>query len=177
MYHNDYLGTSVSLPKEWYVQSQRAQEQLFNVGTEIVAGDKSELRAIAKSSQASTTNLFTVLEHPLGSPIPFIANIVCLAASTANSPGFTAQENLYFIRRTMEMSQLEVEFLESMTTSTIRGKEFDVMQVEMNVKGLTIKQTYYSIIHKNYALTLIIAYQSDEQQEVLQSIVDSITFD
>jgi hypothetical protein len=56
------------------------------------------------------------------------------------------------------------------------GVDFDVMEMEMSVRGIVVKQKYYATIMKGYALCFIVSFTTDEEQASLQKILDTATF-
>lgn len=72
----------------------------------------------------------------------------------------------------MEQSQFKYDSLDSeFIKENINGVEFYKMNAELNYRGLKIKQVYYSSVAKQFCLSFIISYISDEQKaELINSL-------
>jgi hypothetical protein len=44
------------------------------------------------------------------------------------------------------------------------------------LRGITVRQTYYANIMKDYALVFIVTFTTDEEESSLQDILESVTF-
>ncbi len=177
VYRNEYFGFSATFPKDWSVQDQTAQRRLMKRGTQLIAGDDANLKAMVKASELQTVNLFAVFEHPVGSPVESNPNILSLAEQVRDMPGIKRGKDYFFqVRKMLEAGQMQVEFPKDYYSERLGGVEFDVMELEIPVRGKTIKQKYYAAIQKGYALSFIISFSTDDEAAALQKILDSIAF-
>ena len=177
VYRNEYFGFSVTLPKDWSVQDQQAQRRLMKKGVQLVAGDDRNLKAMVKTSELQTVNLFAVFEHPVGSPVAYNPSIMAMAEIVRELPGIKrGKDYLFQARQLLEAGQIQVSFPKDYYSERLGGMEFDVMESEISVRGKTIKQKYYANIQKGYALCFIISFTSDDEAASLQKILNSITF-
>ena len=177
VYQNKYFGFSVTLPKDWSVQDQKARRQLTKKGAQLVAGDNKNLEAVVKASELQTVNLITVFEHPLGSPVAYNPSIVGVAEMVRELPGIKRGKDYFFqARKILEAGQIQVSFPKDYYSERLGGVEFDVMELEISMLGKVIKQKYYAAIQKGYALCFIVSFTNDEEAASLQRILSSITF-
>lgn len=177
VYRNNYFGMSVTLPSDWSVQDEAAREELAKAGGEMIAGDDKNLKAAVKASELTSLNLFAVFQHPLGAPVDFNPNIICVAEQVRNSPGIkTGEDYLFHAKKLLQSGQMEVAFPADVYATTIGGKEFHVMSVDMSMSGATVSQKYYTAVMKGYALSFIVSYTTAEDEAALESILKTVTF-
>jgi hypothetical protein len=177
IYRNEYFRFSVTLPKDWSVQDQQAQRRLMKKGVQLVAGDDRNLKALVKASELQTVNLFAVFEHPIGSPVAYNPGILSMAEIVRELPGIKrGKDYLFQARQVLEAGQIQVSFPKDYYSEQLGSVKFDVMEVDISVRGKTIKQKYYATIQKGYALCFIVSFTSDDEAASLQKILNSITF-
>jgi len=177
-YQNKYFGLSVEIPPDWSIQDDEAQKQLIQTGSDILAGDDKNSKAIIEASCLQTVYLFTVFEHPVGSPVSYNPCIATVAEKIRNMPGIQrGRDYLYHARGFLEQSRLEATFSEEIPSEILGGVSFDVMSVEMSIKGMSVRQKYYATVMKGYALSFIISYGNDEQMSLLANILKTVHFD
>ena len=177
VYRNKYFNLSITLPEDWHVQDQEAQKQLMALGSQVLAGEDQDLKAAVKASELTSVTMLTAFQHPLGTPVPYNPNIVCVAEKVKNQPGITSgADYLYHTRKVLEAGQIQIEFPDATATATLGGKEFARMPVKLTIAGITAEQDYHSIILDGYALSIIVSYNNEEQKDMLQGILDSVTF-
>lgn len=176
-YRNQYLGFSIELPKDWNVQDQKTQQRLMKRGIKAMAGDDDNLKAVIEASELKTVNLFAVFQHPIGSPVEFNPSVMSVAESVAEWPGIKrGKDYLFQARKMLEAGQMQIEFPRECYSVQLGGVEFDVMEIEMTVLGKIVKQKYYSMIRKGYALGFIISFTNEEEEALLQKILTTLSF-
>ena len=177
-YRNDYFGLSVKLPSEWSVQDKETRQKLMDLGRKMVQGDDKNLKAVIKASEMQTVNLFAAFKHPIGTPVPYNPNIMCLAERVSHMPGIKRGKDYHFhSKRLLESSQMEVSFPKEASTEELGGHNFDVMYVEAPIAGMTIRQKHYAAIMKGYALVFIVSFTNGEEESTLDNVLSSVTFE
>lgn len=177
-YRNDYFGLSVKLPSEWSVQDKETQQKLMDLGRKMVEGDDKNLKAVIKASEMQTVNLFAAFKHPIGTPVPYNPNIMCLAERVSHMPGIKRGKDYHFhSKRLLELSQVEVSFPKEVSTEELGGHDFDVMYVESLITGMTIRQKHYATIMKGYALVFAVSFTNGEEESTLDNVLSSVTFE
>ncbi len=175
VYSNEYFGLTIEFPEDWAVAEKETLKQVTDMGTDFLAGDDKNLKAIVKASELQTVNLFMVSQHPLGSPVPFNPNVTAVAERIRHMPGIkSGKDYLYHARKLMESSALDASFTEEVRNEQIGGYSFDIMTAEMNMSGASIKQQYYATVLKGYVLGVIISYSNDQDQAALKEILATI---
>jgi hypothetical protein len=177
VYKNNYFGLAITIPPDWSIQDQEAQRRLMKVGGKLMSGDDKNLQAVLKASELQTVNLFAVFKYPQGSPVTSNPSILALAENVSQFPGIKRGKDYHFhSRQALEASRLEVSFPKDIYTQQLGGVDFDVMETEMSIRGMVIKQKYYAAIMKGYALCFIVSFNTDDEQAALQKILDTMTF-
>ena len=74
------------------------------------------------------------------------------------------------------MGTMSFAFPKEVYSETVGGVEFDVLYVTTSVPAGTVKQKYYSIVTKGYALNLIVSFWTDEEESDLAKILESVAF-
>ena len=177
VYHNNYFGMTVAIPSDWSMQDQAAQQRLMKLGNKLMSGDDKNLKAVMKASELQMVNLFAVFKYLQGSPVTFNPSILSIAENVRQWPGMKSGKDYHFqARKLLESSQVEMSFPKDIYTQQLGGIDFDVMETEMHVRGLVVKQKYYATIMKGYALTLVVSFTTDEELASLKKVLDAMTF-
>jgi hypothetical protein len=177
VYKNNYFGLSVAIPSDWSMQDQDAQRRLMKLGGKLVSGDDKNLQAAIKASELKEVNLFAVFKYPQGSPVTFNPSILSIAENVRQLPGIKRGKDYHFqARKVLESGQMQMSFPKEIYTQQLGGVDFDVMETEMHIRRLVVKQKYYATIMKGYALTLVVSFTTDEELASLQKVLDAMTF-
>jgi hypothetical protein len=176
-YSNKYFGLTVMLPEGWAVQDHQAQQKMMKLGGEMIAGGDKNLQALVKASEPQTVNLFAAFAHPVGAPVAFNPSIVCVAERLDQLPGIKrGSDYLFHMRRALEAGQVKVAFPKDVWSERLGGREFDVMFIEMTVGATTIRQRYYVLVHKGYALGFVASASTSDEETQLKRVMESVTF-
>ena len=177
VYRNEYFGLTLPIPFEWSVQDQETQKMFMDIGGEMIAGDDKNLKALIKASELRVFKLLTILKYPLGEPVPFNPNIICIAEQVIHMPGIKNGKDCHFHgKRLLESSQLEYSFPKEIYTEQIGGMDFDVMTMQISMVGQTIKQKSYVAVIKGYALGLIVSFTNEEEESEIDQVLGSLSF-
>jgi hypothetical protein len=176
VYTNKYFGLSVTVPSDWSIQDQEARQRLMNVGVKMVAGEDKNLKAAIKASEPQTVSLLAAFRHPVGSPLPFNPNIMVIGEMVRQWPGIQRGKDYHFqVKQTLQNSQMEVSFPGEDYTERVGGAEFDVLDQELKIRGLVVKQRYHTIIKKGYALSVILSFTSDQEEAALRKVLETVS--
>jgi hypothetical protein len=177
VYKNNYFGMTVAIPSDWSIQDQEAQRRLMKAGSAAVAGDDRNMKALLRASELQTVNLFAAFKHPLGTPVDYNPAVMSMAEMVRQMPGIKRGKDYHFqVRKLLESSQVKVSFPKEIYTEQLGGINFDVMDTEIKVRGVTVKQKYYATIKKGYALCFITAFTTDDEEASLHKILETVKF-
>jgi hypothetical protein len=175
VYKNKYFGLTISIPAEWSIQDQESLQRIMKTGTEVVAGEDKNLKAVIKAAELQTVNLFFAFKHPLGTPVAFNPSIACVAERISQMPGIKRGKDYHFhARKLFESSQMDVSFPRDISTDKLGDVDFDIMYVQMELPGNTVQQEYYATVMKGYALTFVVSFTNEEDKAVLGEVLNSI---
>ena len=177
VYHNDYFGLSMKIPEGWSVQNQETLQEMMNLSGDIVAGDDKVLNAALKASELQTVNLIGLFKHPLGAPVDYNPNILCLAERVRHMPGIKTGKDYHFhSKRLFQSTDIGITFPEEVYTEQIGGVDFDVMTLTMPNLGQIVNQKQYATVMKGYALIIIASFSSGEEKAELDGVLESVRF-
>lgn len=178
IYCNQYFGFTLDLSDEWQMQENQTIQMMRKMGKEILSGDDKNMKAALDLSDMTTVNLLLATKHALGAAVAFNPNIASVAEkldTTADTPSRT--EYLMNVRKYMEMSRIQTEIADSIDTVNLGGVDFDVMYVRMTHQDKTLSQKYIVTIMKGYALSFILSYASEEENQALDNLMATLEFD
>jgi hypothetical protein len=179
VYSNSYFNNmSVTLPEDWALQSRKAQEELNEMGNDIIAGDNDNLkRQLQSQTETQTVTLFSLFKHELGAPVNFNPNIICTAERVSYLPGVKdGADYLELMKTTINSGQLKYKFSEEFSKETLAGTSFDVMIMELNLGIMTVRQKCFATKIKDYVLAFAISYTTEKEEKELMKILDTLQF-
>ena len=176
-YTNHYFNFTMAVPDGWYPIDQKTIDALNEQGRKMLAGDDKNMDANLKAAQQNTFTLFTTFQKPPGTPGTFNPAVSCLAEKVGHLPGIgSGHDYLLLIKNTLKMGQMKVNIADTITPVNFSGKEFHVLNIELPMGNLTIKQSFYATIQNDYALAFVTTYQDDSQNSVIQKSLQSMRF-
>lgn len=177
-YVNSYFDFEITIPNDWIVQTKEQMDNLAKIGSELVAGDDTKLKASIKASEINTANLLAVYQYEQGSAVEYNPSFVIVVENHINSPGIkTGSDLLFQSRRLLEQSQFKYDYIDEVfAKEIINGTEFYAMNAEINYMGLNVKQIYYSTIVNRFSFNVIISFVNDQQRLDLLKSINSMKF-
>lgn len=170
-YTNDFFGFRLTIPYGWRVEGDDVKDLLKSTGREQIQSANTQTNARMDTSLSNTINLLTVFKYAVGSSVEFNASLICGAEWLQNS-SISADQYMAASRKVLESSNKQYYF-KPITTETVGGESFTVMEVEVSS---AIKQKYYVAIKRDYALFFIATYVTDEDEAVLRQALRSVRF-
>lgn len=175
-YANDYFGFSITLPDSWYVADDETRLAMMQRGASIVAGDDKNMKSIVDAADIESLTLLIAGQLPPGSPAPENPSLMVLAEKVDHLPGIKTGDDYHFnARKTIEMSALDVVFPSEVYEATIDNVLFYVMEMNITVGGIEIKQKQYATILDKYALVIGLIYQSENGLQQLEDILQTVS--
>lgn len=177
VYKNKYFGLTITIPAEWSIQDRESFQRITKTGTEMIAGEDKNLKAMIKASELQTVKLFAAFKHPFGTPVSFNPSIACLAERISHAPGIKrGKDYLFHARKVFESGQMDVSFPGDISTEKLGAIDFDIMHIQWALHGTTVQQEYYATVMKGYALVFIVSFTTVEQKAALDKALNSIVF-
>jgi hypothetical protein len=177
VYANGYFDFEIPVPSNWAVQNKEQVQQLQKNGEELVSGNNKELGAKIKAADVRTAILLTVFKNKTDAVTDkFNSSFIILSENLGGMPIKKGSDYLAHAKEIMQQSNMSYQFAPDYSTEKIGNKEFDRMDVALNGQPENVQQSYYSIIDRNFALSIIISYGDDEQKAELKNIINKIKF-
>jgi hypothetical protein len=173
VYKNNYLGLTIPVPNDWYVLDNEMKKLLLELGKETLS-EASDSKITFDSSELASLNLLTMFQYPLETPVESNPSFVCVAEKISQYPNLQTNNYLLLTKDLLQSTQMELIFEKDIYSETIDTTSFDVMELKIPADSMTLTQKYYCVFIKDYALTFIITYESEEESKILDNILDDI---
>lgn len=173
VYRNDYFGLRINIPQGWTVQGDDIKQQISERSKAIVVPKDEPDKAQLDAAIDRTLNLLTVSKFPLGAPGQINALFMAIAEPvplSATGPGYMKQ-----LKSGMQQTKVPVTFVDDNQVETINGVQFYTLTVTLTPGENVVRQRYYVIIKKGYALGLITSIISESDADLVNSIMKSVT--
>jgi phosphomevalonate kinase len=173
VYNNNYFQFKIPVPENWAVQTREQVQQLQKQDGEAVSTNNSELRSTIKAADVQAAILLTVLKNkPENSLNEFNSSFIILAENVGNTVMKAGRDYLEHAKEIMKQSNLSYQFAPEYYSEKIGNRKFDAMNITLD----SVQRTYYSMINRNFALSLIISYRDDQQKQELKNVINKIRF-
>ena len=177
VYTNNYFDFEIPVPRDWAVQNKEQVEQLQKTGEELVSEGNKELGAKIKAADVRTAILLTVFKNKTDSVTEkFNSSFIILSENLGGMPIKKGSEYLSHSKEIMQQSNMSYQFAPSYATEKIGNRDFDRMDVSLGGQSPNVHQSYYSLIDRDFALSVIISYEDEEQKAELKKIINKIKF-
>lgn len=178
-YSNAFFGMTLDLPPDWYIPAKEVFENAIDVGGEMMSGDDKNMKqAIKASTEHNLVTLFLASEHPPGSPVESNPNINAIAERVKHAPGIQkGTDYLFHTKKALEASAMKVTFKGGFTTTTMAGKDFGVMELDMAIGGQLMHQRHFATVMNGFAIQFVITYVTEEEEQELMHILDTLDFE
>lgn len=173
-YQNDFFRFSMSLPADWAIASQETQDEIMDLGTEIIANSNPALGASAAASLQNTYQLLLISQEPLDNPgLNFNANLLGLAERVSGVPGIvTGEDYLRNHRALVGQTGLPYEAISDIYPVMVGNGAFYRSDFQL---GGVLQQSYIFTVDQGYAYGFILS-GLPEQMADLEAVVESIQF-
>ena len=177
VYRNNYFGLTITIPSDWSIQDSKSMQDIKNLGKNVLDKDDKNLKAVMEASEFQTVSLFAVFRYPVGTPVPFNPNLMCMAERVRHMPGIKRGKDYHFhTRKLLESSHMSVNFPKEIYTETLGGVEFDVLYSETSLGTMLVKQKQYGAVIKGYVLLIVTTFADENQEATLDEILKTLTF-
>jgi len=178
VYTNDYFDFNIPVPQSWDVRNDEQVKQLQKKGSGLISGNNKELEAKIDEADVNTIVLLTVFKNKDDTAAnKFNPSFIILCENLQGSPDIKkGKDYLDHAKYLMQQSKMPYQFTPEYFTEKIGNKEFDRMDAVLDGQMGGIQQSYYSIIDKGYALSIIISFVDADQKTELKEIINKIKF-
>ena len=178
VYTNDYFDFNIPVPQSWDVRNDEQVKQLQKKGSGLISGNNKELEAKIDEADVNTVVLLTVFKNKEDTTaVKFNPSFILLCENLQGSPDIKkGKDYLDHAKYLMQQSKMPYQFTPEYFTEKVGNKEFDRMDAVLDGQMGGIQQSYYSIIDKGYALSIIISFVDADQKTELKEIINKIKF-
>jgi len=178
VYTNDYFDFNIPVPQNWDVRNDEQVQQLQKKGSGLISGNNKELEAKIDEADVNTVVLLTVFKNKEDTTaVKFNPSVILLCENLQGSPDIKkGKDYLDHAKYLMQQSKMPYQFTPEYFTEKVGNKEFDRMDAVLDGQMGGIQQSYYSIIDKGYALSIIISFVDADQKIELKGIINKIKF-
>ncbi len=169
-YKNDFFNITISLPYDWFIQSEQSNKFLKDTGREILAGDDRLMNAAMKQAEKNMRTVFTLSKYEAGTPDVFNPTLICVVEDVSYLPGIKSEWD-YISNMKSAISSAGIPYNFGNTkTIVLNGMEFVELHSTITAIGVKVKQIYRTIFHEGYVLSFIITYNNKKDRKELEEI-------
>lgn len=174
-YFNEYFGMSLSVPAGWnFYDAQGRQAIVDNERHLLNAPDKKLQEAM---DAAQTLNLLTVSKLPQSQSGPDNAIFVCSAERLTGTDIRTGVEYLTAMKKLIQYATPPApQVEEDVSTETVGGVAFGVLTLRYAGPAGAIRQKYWAVTKRGYALFCISTYTNDDDRQLMSRAMGTIKF-
>lgn len=178
VYKHDYFNLSFNIPEEWSLQSQATQQEMMEMGGELMfSDDESTKRAIDRAVEQNAVTLFSLFKYEIDTPVEFNPNIIAVAEKISHIPGIQ-QPSDYFdqVKDLLGRGNLEYSFPDDIYSKELAGVTFDVMPMQLSILDSKVFQEQYITFTKGYVLLFNISYSTEAEKQELVQLFEGLQF-
>ncbi len=178
IYKNSFFDFNITLPSDWVVQTKEQNDDLVEMGKDLVAGNDENLKTAIEASEINSAYLLTVFKHKVGTAVKYNPSLMLVAENLKLAPGIkTGGDYLFQTKKFLKQSQVKYNHIDQeFKKVNLDNQEFYKMNLDLNHMDFSIKQSYYSTIKKGFSINAIISYATDEQKDELEKMLNSLKF-
>ena len=161
VYQNDYFDMALTLADD----------------VKIDTWQKAAAAQAAKPSELQSLTLFTAYLYPDDSEVLFNANLMAMADRIDKPMGVkTGRDYHLYTKKLLESTPIPVSLSQDITTRTLGGKTFDLMQAAIPLAQVSVKQDLYAAAMGDYILVLAISYTNPDERAALLEMLNTVSF-
>jgi hypothetical protein len=141
------------------------------------AGDPAK-KAVVEEQMKRTHVLFTVHQHPYGTPVPVNPAITVMATDVSVAPGIqSGRDQLLALKMSLPQQRLDFKIIREPTDCTFGGKSFSRMDITVEAaNGKTLYLSHVALVLNRYGIDFMFTAQGSDQLEVLVQTLNTLQF-
>jgi hypothetical protein len=177
-YSNDYFGLKISVPESWTIQSREESALLENLGRQNSSQTGESQPASTPIEELQVIYLLVALQFEAGTAVDYNPGVQIIANNLSESDTVVTGE-LYLQKLADQLSRFPNFTLAEggISTATIGGKELATVEAETKVGEVSVKQSYFATVIKEYAIQFTISYTNDAEKEALMNVLNTTVFE
>src|SRR5947209_7271258 len=175
-YVNEYFHLRLTIPEGWNVYDAQGRQMLIERGRKMLTSSDKSVQAGLDASSTRTVNLLTVTKLPQDQSGMTNAIFACGAERLVGSGIKTGEDYLAAVKKLLPYAKAAFQVEEDVASENINGEEFGVMTLKVEGAGVTVRQKYYAVAKRDYALFCISTYTNEADRQLMTKAMSSISF-
>ena len=175
-YVNEYFGLRLMIPEGWNVYDAQGRQMVLERGRKMITSSDKSVQAGLDAAASRTVNLLTVTKLPQDQSGMMNAVFACGAEPLAGSSVKTGEDYLAAVKKLLPYAQVAYQVEEDIGSENINGQDFGVLTLKVEGPVGTVRQKYYAIAKRDYALFCISTYTNEGDRLLMTKAMSSISF-
>lgn len=172
IYHNDFLGFELSVPKDWIALTTDETNTAKKIGVEGLKNNKKRNDKAVEKAASIESVVLAYSKKPLGS----VGNSV-IALGVARQPSSSITPKMVVeAAKSILLLNPKNKLVEDTKTEEIGGKQFASFIVDLDSFGQTLRLKYYATMIRSFSLTVNLSVGDPESAKVSEASLRSIKF-
>jgi hypothetical protein len=179
-YKNDYFGMRLMIPAGWTIYDAQGRRVLIEQGRQQFTNNEKSVQDQLDAGISRTVNLLTISKPAEDGSGIENAIFVCGAEfvpRTASSATATSHDYLAEVKRLLGLTKIPYKLEDPVRSEKINGIDFAVLIVSSESPRGKVRQKYYAIMKKGYAIYFISTYINEADLAVMDKLMNSIKFE
>lgn len=177
-YQNDYFGMRLTIPEGWTIYDAQGRRMLIEQGRQQFTINDKKVQAQLDAGAARTVNMLTVSK--LAENVSGTENAIFVCGAefvrrSVSSTNPTSQDYLNQLKRVLAYAKVPYK-VEDVTSEKINGNDFGVLTVSTEAPRGVVRQKYYAIMKKDFALFFVSTYINEADLPVMNKVMSSLKF-
>lgn len=174
VYANTYFGMHIPIPGNMQVLSHAMMDSITNSGLAVITDDPVKKKAM-EDARATSAQLLSIINSN-DSVFPY--SLLCVAENLHDAPEITnGKIYLENTKTSLSGTNLSYTFPREIYKVSVGGKEFYILETQVQIYDNTLYQEYFSTVMKGYELSFILSYKNEDQHVQLSDIIGTVRFD
>lgn len=176
-YTNESLGLKLKVPDSWVIANQQTIDLLNRLGNKLLSGSDSNLKSNLDASSLNNVYLLYTSKYEIGTSTTFNPNFELAMSNISQFLWIKCAED-YLTASKLALTQTQVKFTfpKDIYTENVGGVDFSVLEMQMNVGGLTVNQKIYASLKGDNVVSFTLTYSTEDQLTELNQILSSVQF-
>ena len=175
-YVNEYFGLRLMIPEGWNVYDAQGRQMVLERGRKMITSSDKSVQAGLDAAASRTVNLLTVTKLPQDQSGMMNAVFACGAEPLAGSSVKTGEDYLAAVKKLLPYAQVAYQVEEDIGSENINGQDFGVLTLKVEGPVGTVRQKYYAVAKRDYALFCISTYTNEADRQLMTKAMSSISF-
>jgi hypothetical protein len=178
-YKNDYFGMRLMIPAGWTIYDAQGRRVLIEQGRQQFTNNEKSLQEQLDAGISRTVNLLTISKLAQGDSGIENAIFICGAEfvpKTASSATATGHDYLTEVKRLLGLTKIPYKLGDPVRSEKINGTDFALLTVSSESPRGEVRQKYYAIMKKGYAIFFISTYINEADLAVMDKLMSSLKF-